>query len=76
MTLPNLIIPGAAKSGTTSLHKMLGQHPDIFMSRSKEPHYFSRKQTPHGLAKYESLFDQSGDCPVRGESSTSYMVIQ
>jgi hypothetical protein len=38
---PNLFIVGAAKSGTTSLHYYLSQHPDIYMSYVKEPHYFS-----------------------------------
>lgn len=38
--LPNLLIIGAAKSGTTSLHEYLNQHPDIFMSRPKEPRFF------------------------------------
>ena len=40
--LPNFFIVGAAKSGTTSLYHHLCQHPDIFMSPVKEPHYFSR----------------------------------
>ena len=39
--LPNLFILGAQKSGTTSLHGYLSQHPEIFMSYPmKEPGYF------------------------------------
>ncbi len=38
---PNLFIIGAARSGTSSLHYYLSQHPDIFMSIIKEPHFFS-----------------------------------
>ena len=34
---PNLFIPGAAKSGTTTLHELLDLHPDISMSSVKEP---------------------------------------
>lgn len=41
MTLPNFIIIGAAKSGTTALYKYLQQHPDIFMSEVKEPRFFA-----------------------------------
>ncbi len=41
MTLPNFLVIGAAKSGTTSLLSYLGQHPDVFVSRSKEPNYFA-----------------------------------
>jgi hypothetical protein len=38
----NLFLVGAAKSGTTSLYKMLGQHPDIFVGDKKEPHFFAK----------------------------------
>ena len=38
-TKPNLFIVGAAKSGTTSLHNYLKQHPQIYMSAHKEPHF-------------------------------------
>jgi dihydroorotase-like cyclic amidohydrolase len=34
---PNFFIPGAAKSGTTTLHDMLNTHPEISMSSVKEP---------------------------------------
>jgi hypothetical protein len=39
--LPNFFIVGAPKSGTTSLYHYLDQHPDIHMSRIKEPNYFA-----------------------------------
>jgi len=38
--LPNFLIVGAAKCGTTSLYYYLKQHPDVFMSNPKEPHFF------------------------------------
>lgn len=38
--LPNLVIIGAAKCGTTSLHYYLSLHPEIFMSEIKEPRFF------------------------------------
>jgi len=47
MTLPNFLVVGAARCGTTSLHYYLAQHPDICMSDVKEPNFF--------------LFDQTGD---------------
>jgi hypothetical protein len=37
---PNLLIVGTAKGGTTALHYALDQHPDVFMSKKKEPGYF------------------------------------
>lgn len=41
LPVPNFVIMGAQKSGTTSLHEYLKVHPDIFMSSPlKEPGYF------------------------------------
>lgn len=40
---PDFLIIGAGKSGTTSLHHYLQQHPDIFMSEVKEPNFFALK---------------------------------
>lgn len=40
--LPNFIIVGAQKSGTTSLHYYLSQHPNLTASSPKEIHYFDR----------------------------------
>ena len=39
--LPDFLIIGAMKCGTTSLHDYLGKHPDIFVSKVKEIHFFS-----------------------------------
>jgi Sulfotransferase family len=39
--LPNFLIIGAAKAGTSSLYRYLGQHPGVFMSPWKEPNFFS-----------------------------------
>jgi hypothetical protein len=69
--LPNLIVIGAAKCGTTSLHEYLNEHPQISMSREKELHFFvGEKNWGHGLEWYESQFD--AEAPVRGESSPGY----
>jgi hypothetical protein len=39
--LPNLLIVGAAKAGTTSLHALISRHPAAFMSEPKEPRFFA-----------------------------------
>jgi hypothetical protein len=39
--LPTFLIIGAQKSGTTSLYEYMEQHPDVFMSPNKEPHFFA-----------------------------------
>jgi hypothetical protein len=38
---PNLFVVGAPKAGTTTLYAHLAEHPEIFMCRPKEPHFFS-----------------------------------
>jgi hypothetical protein len=39
--VPNFLVVGTGKAGTTSLYHYLGQHPDIYMSPVKEPCYFA-----------------------------------
>ena len=69
--LPNLIVIGAAKTGTTSLHHYLHLHPDIFMAKEKELHFFSSERVwQRGAGWYAAQFD--GNVAVRGESSVTY----
>jgi hypothetical protein len=68
--LPNLLIVGAAKSGTTSLHSYLDEHPAIAMSEKKELQLFSGDDWEQRLDWYRSHFLIRA--PVRGESSPSY----
>lgn len=72
---PDLFIPGAAKSGTTSLHDLLNAHPEISMSSTKEPGYWKNKKFSkfniNDLFKYKNLFDEKKK--IKGESSTAYM---
>jgi len=70
---PNLFVIGAMKSGTTSLHEYLDTHPQIAMSQEKEPGYFVEELKLHkGEAWYLSLWERTGQCRYRGESSTHY----
>lgn len=69
--LPTLIIIGAAKCGTTSLHHYLDQHPEIGMSEPKEPQHFVAADWRETLPRYERLF-AGMPFKVRGESSTMY----
>lgn len=71
MNLPNLIIIGAMKCGTVSLHKYLAIHPQIEMSPLKEVDYFvAEKNLSKGLDWYSSHFQRSSK--VIGERSTNY----
>jgi hypothetical protein len=69
--LPNLIIIGAQKCATTSLHYYLDLHPQIRMSREKELNFFVRERNwNRGLEWYRSNF--RGEAEIRGEASPSY----
>jgi hypothetical protein len=68
--LPNLLVIGAGKCGTSALHDYLGQHPEIGMSKVKEVQLFGGNRWLVRLPTYPNLFDAS--LPVRGESSPSY----
>ena len=48
MTLPNFLIVGAIKSGTTSLYHYLRQHPDVYMSPVKETWYYWKEGEAEG----------------------------
>jgi hypothetical protein len=45
MALPDFLVAGAPKAGTTALHTALARHPQIFMSRVKEPKFFLTDNT-------------------------------
>lgn len=74
--LCNLIVPGFAKSGTSSFHEYLAEHPDICMSNHKEPHYFSVcRRWENGPEFHNSLFQcVQGNTRYYGESSTTYCI--
>jgi hypothetical protein len=78
--LPDLVIIGAMKCGTTSLHAYLDAHPDVAMSDPKELNFFfgpadraggwSEGNWHRGTAWYAARFDAGA--AVRGESSPGY----
>ena len=89
MTLPNFLIIGAAKSGTTALYRYLYDHPEIFMSEWKELHYFSFPETRilnkgpktykrisvSTLKEYEEYFQYAKNAVAIGEVSPSYLYL-
>lgn len=86
-TAPNLFVVGAPRCGTSSLHAYLATHPEIFMTRVKEPHHFSRDLNEERdararrrvlapfrtRAQYEWLYAQAEGYRVRGEASVLYL---
>jgi hypothetical protein len=86
MTLPNFLIIGAAKSGTTALYEYLNQHPDIFLSEVKELRFFSytNENTSHvpeiylhkgvtTIEEYIKHFEDVKDETIIGEASPMYL---
>jgi hypothetical protein len=73
--LPNFLIIGAAKSGTTSLYHYLQQHPDVYMSPIKEPQYYcdEGERAVPALDAYQRLFDGVTSQTAVGEASPQYL---
>jgi hypothetical protein len=87
--LPDFLIVGAARSGTTTMFSFLDRHPRVFMPREKEPMFFAA----HGrgwstvdirtgarstyvvddLDAYLDLFRPAGKDQLLGEASTWYL---
>jgi hypothetical protein len=79
MTLPNFVVIGVAKAGTSSLHAYLRQHPEVFLPRMKDPAYFAYNgQFDHvrfrvrTLADYEALFAGAGSAKAIGDVTDTY----
>jgi len=87
--LPNFLVIGAAKSGTTALYHYLKQHPEIFLSQLKEPRFFAfegqkldfrgpgdkayRERIITDFEDYCRLFDGAEKNQAVGEMSPLYL---
>jgi hypothetical protein len=73
MALPDFLIIGAMKCGTTTLQAQLAQVPGVFMTTPKEPNFFSDDDVwEKGRGWYEALFEDAGPQDLKGEASTHY----
>lgn len=72
MNNPNFLIPGASRSGTTSLYHYLRDHPEIFMPENKEVRYFDRNDRYGDKEWYLEYFESVTDETAIGESSPPY----
>jgi hypothetical protein len=71
--LPDFVTIGAMKSATSTLHEQLAVQPGIFMSRPKEPNFFSNDEiAARGWDWYRALFARADRGDLCGESSTHY----
>ena len=74
---PTFAIVGCGKCGTTTLAYLLGQHPDVFITRCKEPNFLSWESVyTQGWQWYESLFEEGKYLAARGEASVSYSLAE
>ena len=83
--LPNFLVVGAAKAGTTSLYHYLKEHPEIFLPEIKEPKFITSQIVEYPfrgngdelvekgiikrIAEYAALFTGSENATVIGEAS-------
>ncbi len=77
MKKPDFFIVGAPKCGTTAMYNYLNQHPEIFMPKKKEPHFFgSDLYSPwyiRDINAYLSLFKDVKNKKRIGEASVWYL---
>ena len=89
MNKPNFIISGFPKCGSTSLHYYVDAHPEIFMPKQKELHYFTqsdisklnkgpgdleaKKSQVKSLESYFKMFEGAANKKIIGETSPSYI---
>ena len=82
MKLPNLILGGAPKSGTSSLYFWLSEHPEIFASKTKETFFFNDKINKfnkncncieHSIKDYSKFFDGSRKEKIIFEATAAYI---
>ena len=89
MALPDFLVAGVPKAGTTALHLALSRHPGLYMSPIKEPKFFLTDGPPPTKGgpgdaltyrehvwrrdRYEALFDAAPPGAPRGESTPLYL---
>ncbi|WP_433824893.1 sulfotransferase family protein [Actinoplanes sp. CA-015351] len=89
MSLPDFLIAGVPKAGTTALHAALVGHPELFLPSVKEPKFFLSDGPPPTIGgpgdvqtyqehiwrqdEYEALFDPAPDGALLGEATPFYL---
>ena len=73
--MPNFMLIGAAKAGTTSLHYYLNQHPEVFFPKEKELQFFTDDALYEKGSEYywKHYFDGAHRFPARGEATPFYL---
>lgn len=85
--LPQFLVVGAAKAGTTALHYMLDQHPDIYLPSQKETYFLTgikpetypdagdkfKRRLIFSFDDYEALFQEAKSDQIIGETCVFYL---
>jgi hypothetical protein len=83
--LPDFLILGAPKAGTTAVYHALKQHHDVFMPQQKELRFFAfdgmkidkddpvNRKVVTDLGTYERHFSDAKDFQIKGEASPGYL---
>ncbi len=73
MALPDFLIIGAMKCGTSTLYAQLASQAGVFMTTPKEPNFFSDDDVfARGPDWYRELFKDAANGDLKGEASTHY----
>ena len=73
MSLPDFLIVGAMKCGTSTLQAQLASQQGVFMTTPKEPNFFSDDDVyERGVDWYRGLFAGAAEGSLKGEASTHY----
>ena len=89
MALPDFLVAGVPKAGTTALHAALARHPGLYLSPVKEPKFFLTDGPPPARGgpgdaltyrehiwqrdAYEAIFDAAPPGTLRGEATPLYL---
>jgi len=78
--LPDFLIPGEARCGSTTLYSLLSQHPGVFFPSEKELHYFSSYRVEPDaerervrLEEYQRHFAGAAPSQLCGEATPNYL---
>jgi hypothetical protein len=70
--LPTFLVIGAKKAGSTSMHRYLSAHPDVFMPAEKHLDFFSGDTWERGVDWYAAQLAPGAHHAARGEASNTY----
>ncbi len=72
--LPDFLVGGAPKCGTSSLAKTLGAHPEVFVPAAQEvPYFHCANYEEKGASWYASHFKKAGHAQRCGETTPDYL---